>query len=332
MSDSEECEYCGGRGMRDVEAAVDAVERLSPIELVKIDEGVVAAVPTGKGLVDLMPFVDARRDNPKRRMGTSQHTTLESFIEHNARTRDAHSVIFGQDNPTAPELLAIYDYNESTVVRDYERATTNPDGTKNYDGIDSDGLPRFGAHRARYAMPFSDEWLVWMKIAGPSAGWLGQLDFAQALEDRGLEVVAPSDIPTRTAKDVEALGIVAAGPSTLMNLARGLLVRADRKVGSAHNLNSGEGKITFEETHTATVNDAPVIVPNGFVVSIPVFRDGSPYALIVRLRYRVDGAQIKWKLAVHRADVCFRDAFYEVAKSVKDKTGLPLFYGTPEWR
>jgi hypothetical protein len=39
---------------------------------------------------------------------------------------------------------------------------------------------------------------------------------------------------------------------------------------------------------------------------------------------------IKWSLAVHRADVCFRDAFYDVAKQVRDKTGLPLFYGTPE--
>lgn len=311
-----------------VGAAIEMTETLAKTERQEIEHHSVLVVAEGKKVIDLLPFEDARLERPRRRMGQTEHTTLQSFLEHVARTRDDGSVIFAKDTPACPELLAIYDYNEQTKITKYVSAVK--DGKDTYDSVEMFGAPRFGKHRARYAMPFSDEWLAWMNLAGPTADWLAQIDFARTLEDRGLDVIPPGDIPTRTAKEAEALGITAAGPSQLMNLSRGLLVRADRKVGSAVNLNTGEAKITFEETHAASVNDAPVTVPNGFALSIPVFRDGSPYALIVRLRYRVEGAQIKWSLAVHRADVCFRDAFYDVANDVKQKTGLPLFYGTPE--
>lgn len=316
-------------GSNDVAAAIDAVERLCGGETLALSEAALGVIPKGKQVVDMLPFVDARREHPRRREGQSEHTTLESFLEHNARTRDTQSVIFANDNPAGPSMLAIYDYNEEATVTRYVDAVGD-DGKPTYRTEERDGLPRFGKHRARYSMPFADEWLAWSKIAGPTAGWLGQLDFAQALEDRGLDVIAPGEIPARTAKDAEALGITAAGPSQLLNLSRGLLVRADRKVGSAVNLNTGEAKITFEESHAASVGDAPVMVPSGFALSIPVFRDGAAYAMLVRLRYRVEGSQIKWKLALHRPDAALRDAFYDVAKQVREKTGLPLFYGSPE--
>lgn len=312
-----------------VAAAIDMVERLAFVEDdIVLSENQLIAVPKGKTLVDPLPFIDARRANPKRRKGRSEHTTLDSFLEHVARTRDDDSVIFAKDTPSAPHLLAVYDYNQQTVRRQYVAVVK--DGKDTYETQETAGLPRFGEHEARYIMPFSDEWCAWGAIAGPNAGWLGQIDFAQALEDRGLDVIAPADIPAATAKDAETLGIVPAGPSSLMNLSRGLLVRVDRKVGSVQNLNTGEAKVTFEEGHTASINDAPVVVPSGFALSLPVFRDGAAYAILVRLRYRVDGSAIKWKLALHRADVCFRDAFYDVAKKVQEKTALPLFYGTPE--
>jgi hypothetical protein len=313
----------------DVGAAIDAVERLCGVEALVLSETAIGVIPKGKQVVDLLPFVEARRERPRRREGTSEHTTLESFLEHVERARDSQSVIFAKDDPAGPSMVCIYDYHEAAVVAEYVDAVGD-DGKPTYRTEKRDGVPRFGRHRAHYAMPFSDEWLAWAKLAGASAGWLGQLDFAQALEDRGLDVIPPNEIPASTAKAAEALAITPAGPSQLLNLSRGLLVRADRKVGSAVNLNSGEAKITFEESHTASVNDAPVMVPTGFALSIPVFRDGAAYALLVRLRYRVEGSAIKWKLAMHRSDVAFRDAFYDVAKQVKEKTGLPLFYGTPE--
>lgn len=313
------------------QVVADLVERLDVTELyslaVPVDGEIpdVLVVSKGRNVVDLRAMQDARLANPRRREGTSVHTTLASFLEHVERQHDDQSAVFASDAMTGPSFLAVYDYNERAEIVDYMATAKAGEPLPR-----RAGLPRFGQHRAAYSMPFSDEWQAWMKIAGPAAGWLGQLDFAQALEDRGLDVVAVSDIPSTTKDACDKLSITPAGPSQLMNLSRGLIVRADRKVGSAVNLNTGEAKITFEETHAATVNDAPVIVPTGFVLSVPVFRDGAAYALIVRCRYKVDGASVKWKLAVHRPDAIFRDAFYDVTKDVRSKTGLPLFLGTPE--
>lgn len=309
------------------EVVAKVVEDLAKAERHAVEGNVVLVVPESKKVIDLREYEDARLDNPRRRRGTSRHATLASFLEHVDRQHDEGSAVFADDNMKAPSFLAIYDYNERTEIASYY---ADPDDASEYIKQSRPGLPRFGEHRALYAMPFAEEWSAWMGIAGPSAPWLGQLDFAQALEDRGLEVVPPGELPKIIADSCTSLAITPAGPSQLMSLSRGLIVRADRKVGSAVNLSTGEAKITFEETHAASVNDAPVVVPNGFVLSVPVFRDGQAYALIVRLRYRVEGANVKWKLSIHRPDAVFRDAFYDVTKDVRTKTGLPVFLGTPE--
>lgn len=306
----------------------ELVERLALPDEIAIDltTNGLLVVPDGKKVIDLRPFEDARLVNPRRRTGTSKHTTLASFLEHVERQRDPGSAIFASDAMDAPSFVAIYDYHEPASTIDYVKS----EDAGGYVTRKTPGLPRFGGHRAAYACPFSDEWIAWNRIAGSAAVWLEQLDFAQALEDRGLDVVPVAEIPSTTKDACERLSITPAGPAALMALSRGLIVRANRKVGSAVNLNSGEAKITFEEVHAASVNDAPVVVPTGFVLSVPVFRDGAAYALIVRLRYRVEGALVRWKLAIHRPDAVFRDAFYDASKDVKTKTGLPLFFGSPE--
>lgn len=311
----EENETCG------VGAAIEVAERLSEMEPVTLGAADLIVIPEGKKVHDLLEHEQKRLANPVRRTGRSVHTTLASFIDHVARHRDSQSAIFADEKPAAPSFLAIYDYNEATEVHDL--TSEKPSARA--------GLPRFGVHRAFYAMPFSDEWLAWQKIAGPASPWMSQREFAEALEDRAIEVIAPSDIPTRTREQTEALGIAPASGGTLLALARGLIVTADRKVGSAQNLATGEGRIVYEETHT-TSDEAgkQVAVPTGFVVAAPVFRDAAPIAMIVRLRYKLEGVHVKWKLSLHRSDVAFRDAFYEVARDVRTKTGLPLFYGAPE--
>jgi hypothetical protein len=307
-------------------AVIELVERLDETEQIAITDPTdgpvdILVVGSGKKVVDLLPMHEARRETPLRRKGQSAHTTLNSFVDHVARQRDSQSAIFANDTPAAPSFLAIYDYNEATIVDILSGETPAA----------RQGTPRFGQHRAFYSMPYSDEWLAWQRIASPDSPWLTQRQFAEALEDRAIEVLAPSDIPSKTKAELDALGIGPAGPSTLLALARGLFVAIDRKLGSSQNLNSGESRLVFEETHTTTdAGGNQILVPPGFVAAIPVFRDEEPYPLIVRLRYKPDGQSTKWKLSLHRSDVAFRDAFYEVARNVKTKTGLPLFYGTPE--
>lgn len=309
----------------------EVVERLAKVEEVAIVDGDgLIVIPNGKKVVDLLPFEDARLERPRRREGTSEHDTLDSFLEHVERHHDDESAIFADEAGSGerPSFVAIYDYHEAALRVHYDEVGEG-DAAKTV-RRETPGLPRWCKHRAHYTCPLSEEWLAWTKLAGPGAAWLTQLAFAQALEERGLEIVAVAELGAKSVEACRRLGINPAGPSTMLALSRGLMVRADRKVGSAHNLDTGEARISFEETHTATVNDAPIVVPNGFVVSIPVFRDGAGYAAIVRCRHRVEGSAIKWQIQIHRPDLIYRDAFADVAQRVEKATGLPVFRGSPE--
>lgn len=57
---------------------------------------------------------------------------------------------------------------------------------------------------------------------------------------------------------------------------------------------------------------------------------GHAYALLVRLRYRVQAGTVTFAAALHRADQAFRDAFEEACTIAQERTGIPLFHGSPE--
>lgn len=297
---------------------IDAVERLVQPHEIQLEEDEqgrprVVALPRGLTLHSLKPFEDERRLAPERREGTSTHTTLESFCLAVERFSDGDSALFAHDDPKSPKLLAVFDYHESNR-RDERGAVTE------------DGEPRFGRHRAVYPFPISPEWQAWTTT--PEA--MGQRHFAEFLEEHVVEVMDPERIGESTREVLEQLGITPASPSQLLTLSRGLALRVDAKVVQASNLSTGESQITYEEVHKDRDGGGPLKTPNGFVISIPVFRSGAPYAIVARLRYRVQGAQITWRILLHRAEHAFRDAFGEACDVAQERTGVPLFYGTPE--
>jgi uncharacterized protein YfdQ (DUF2303 family) len=120
-----------------------------------------------------------------------------------------------------------------------------------------------------------------------------------------------------------------AGPEAMMKLSRGLAIYESSKVINATNINSGEGVITFEEEHQDS-EGKKLTVPNLFLIGVPVFEGGSPYRVVVRLRYRKNGARIVWAYELYRHDRVFQDAFEGACETVKTGTGLPLFVGSPE--
>lgn len=271
----------------------------------------VAFVPEGLQVVDLKPYQDARLTRPERRKGTARLTTLASFIDHANRFRDDDSAIFANDAMPAPSLVAVLDYH----------ARNDEDGEH--------GAPRFGEHRAIYAFPLSDEWTFWTQLMARQ-GWMSQADLAQVLEDHVVDVVEVSELFESTRALVEQLRISVVGSAELIRVARQLSIRVDAKVASAVNLSTGEGEISYEETHTDGKTGGKVTVPTGFVIGIPVARAGSRYPMICRLRYRVTGGVVTWKVLGHDVDRVFRDAFNGAVAEAGEATKLPVFYGSPE--
>ena len=176
--------------------------------------------------------------------------------------------------------------------------------------------------------PLSEEWQAWTKVSGEEV-WLPQAAFAELLEARLLDVLDPASVPPGTRDVAEKLGLVLANAAALLTVAKGISVNATRTVTQAVNLSSGEVEVSFAEKHAGKGGDR-VVVPQAFALRLPVFRGGAPYVVLARLRYRESEGVIRWGVRLHRADLCFRDAFTQACDRAQKETGLPLFYGTPE--
>lgn len=290
-------------GLGNVEAAIEAVERLADIDRVteadvSIAPGLLIA-PKGKQVVDLRPFQEARLERPRRIHGHARHTTLDSFIDHAVRFKDAGSAIYANDDIRKPSLLAVLDY--------HERA----------------GAPRFGTHRSVYDFPFSDPWVAWATLA--AKGWIAQADLAAFLEERIVDVILPEDGLLSTREKVKKAGIEMGAPSSIAGLARNLNVTVNAEISSATTLATGEGQLLFKETHQTSVK-----VPGGLLLAVPVFRGGLAEDVVVRLRYRVTEGKVRFAVLLHDVDALFRNAFNESCARVVEKTALPVFFGSPE--
>lgn len=292
---------------------IEAVERLARSEtLDEFDDAVV--LPAGKRVEDLRPILDKRLERPRRAIGTSAHTTLESIIAHAKRQKLDRSVIFANDNPERPRLVVVYNYDDSPKA--------GADATAVAERADHRD------HRAHYDFPLSDEWQAWTKVASEDA-WLPQVAFAELLEARLLDVLDPESVPAGARAVAEKLGLSLAPASALLTCAKGITVNAQQAVTQIVNLSTGETEIQFAEKH-AGKGGATTVAPSAFALKLPVFRGGIPHVVLARLRYRMAGGSVVWGVRLHRADVCFRDAFGEACTKAQAETELPLFYGTPE--
>jgi hypothetical protein len=298
----------------DAQAIIEAVRELHGAEVLddQVDAclaGEVVVLPKGMTVQDLRPLVDARLEAPRRTKGTARHTTYVSFIDAVNRFKVCDggearlgTAVFAVDDMSAPKLLCVVDYH-------------------------GHGDPRFGEHCIEYAFPLSDEWRAW-QAAFASKG-MSQAEFAALLEDRITDVIEVGAVGERGQKMAESLGLSLAGSASVLTLSRGISIKAETRVNSITNLSTGEGKILFEEKHGDEGGGA-VKVPGGFVVGIPVVRGGPLFQVFVRIRYRLAGGAIVWSFTPHRLDAVFRAAFEEACGQVREQTGVPLFYGTPE--
>lgn len=293
------------------QAIIEAMDRLGGIVSMTAERGTdakapILAVPEGRTLHSVKKFLDEYLEFPERRKGTAVHTTLESFISGTDRFKDVHSAVFLDDTDRSnPKLLAVFDYHEPIL---------------------DDGHARHGEHKALYQFPLSDEWRAWQEVAGEK---LSQTDFAVFLEDRIPDVLAPASAGAKLQEYATSVGITLASPQRLLELSKGLAVSVDKKVAQAVNLSTGEAQFNFVEQHNDT-SGAPLKVPNGFAIGIPVFRGGVRYPVPVRLRYRISQGSVVWTLSLANTDTIFEDAISEAAQIVAEKTALPVFRGRPE--
>ncbi len=265
-----------------------------PVAFLAQPNGALQATPLLNVLKEGTEFARQLRladaDGPDRRVGTAQHQALSSFIDHANRFKAPHSAVWA--NPAQRSLVSVLDYH--------------PEG--------SSSPARWGKHRGVYSCPLSEAWLAW------GSGKTLELDqdgFAALLDSRDREL-ASGTLPS---------GAPAPAPSSLITLAANLEVYSNASAKRERDPNTGRVKISYSEEKGVS---GTVLPPPAFLIEIPVFQDGQPEPLEVRLRVTVDGGHAKFAVQVHSAGDVLRDAFDRLCGSVTAGTGLPLFFGTPE--
>jgi hypothetical protein len=313
-----------------VKDAIDRVAQLSDAKMLSLSTPVrgtipLMAVPNGTTLQSVKKFLDDYAVKPDRRVGTDTVQDLDSLIAWINRHKDSGSVVFCDTTREAPKLLSIIDYHHKVVV--------DADGEL---GDEGDTTARFGKFRALYEFPLSEHWKAWRDVDGEA---MDQADFAEFLEERVLDLIAPDistdgegsetkKLPPRVQQLLDALGGRCALPQDVITLSKGLEITATSRAVTRVDVQTGEGALVFEQDHVGA-DKQKISVPKLFLIGIPLF-DKSPfhYRIPVRIRYRLQGG-IKWTFTMFGADEVIDAAIREAAEHVRDGATTPLFYGTP---
>lgn len=298
-------------GAEGVAAIADLAQAACEISVLKLPtEGFGAGLPPhvpllvdrrkGGEVEAIKDLIEKYRLDPERRTGIANTTTLQSFIDLVNRHKDESSAIFAKTAWPEPHLLAVFDYHQIN------------------------GTPRWGKHRARYTFPITDEFKVWIEKNGKG---MEQAEFAAFLEEHAAELSAP--YAPEQAEFESLFKEKFATPNDLIALSRSLEVFVGARVKRQERLSSGERTVEFVEEHTNTKGEK-VEIPGIFMVSVPAFVDGENVRIPARLRYRIQAGSIIWFYQLYRWQFWLRDQVKNDLDTVRQKTELPTFEGSPE--
>lgn len=316
------------------------------VDIAGSTELALAVLPSGRTIEDLKPYLDKLRDAPRRIEAFARTTTVQSFIDYVNRFRTADTAIFALDDPTKPSLLGVLDFH----------------------GQGADAAPRFGYHRASYDFPVSDQIKAWSAISGKELGHAEMASFIadrqydianppldwMQVEKQTVELLCyllnigddqgevddtasafePSDdndhyIPRSALYKLR--NVRWGSVHRLLQMARTVEVSVNAKTVEGYQPKTGERTVTFTEEHETHSKDGrKIIVPDAFLLRVPVWEGETPQLIPVRLQYRKSQGRLSWFLTLVEWRRVIRFAVKTEADRVKQATSLPLFYGAPK--
>lgn len=283
------------------EAGLEAASLATRLDHVTEEEIPVVLLNSGQHLLvamDVLKAADARAEAPRRLSGYSQHTELDSFLGHVRRHSDEHTVIFAlydQGSNHGGSMTAIYNYNEPQKAR-------------------------WSDHRAIYTCPWDEAWKAWQGVDGRE---LEQEAFVLFLEEHFDELVEPF----RLDAPLSRLPLKYAEPLRMVEALRDLKFYESRRFERKLDRATGQRSLVITEGQDAGTQTT---LPEAFVISLPVYRSGEPWALEVRVSFRIVDKSPMFKLQIHRRAEIAREAFQAMRLQVERVTELPVFAGVPE--
>lgn len=168
--------------------------------------------------------------------------------------------------------------------------------------------PAWKDYRAVYTCPLSAEWKTWL---GKSGVQMTQADFAAFIENNLPDVAIPP-------------------AADMLEISRSLEAKKKVNFASGIRLSNGQNELTYEEEVSGTANKGKLQVPEEFTIGIPVLEGGIKYAVVSRLRYRIqDGGKLTIWYELVRAHKILEDAVQAVWTDIQNGTGLTVLNGKP---
>lgn len=208
---------------------------------------------------------------------------------------DSFATYFAKHSDEGTEVYANLDAGTVTAVLDAHQA---------------DG-PRWAEHRLILKLTPTKPWQRWIEKDRHA---LPQVLFAEFLEDNLVDI-DPDPVPA----------------AVMLQVATTFQTATKGSFSSKTNLSNGTRQLLFEEETTASSGSGKqnIAVPEKFAIRVAPFADTDRYRIEARLRYRIEGSNLKLLFVLDRPEDALRDAVKDVVEQVKTATGTTILVGTP---
>lgn len=231
----------------------------------------VVTVPAGAehDLIDLDVEREKTALHPARKTGRVALHTAEAFVDYVGR----HAV-------PESEVFASIDDRQVIAV------------------IDSDGARLAGRkeHRAVLELKTPPAWVAWTKVDGKL---LGQVEFAEFLEDHLPDVVSPS-------------------AATLLEIVTTFTAKKGLDFESSTRLQDGQTQLVYKETINATAGrTGELAIPERIELALSPFRGVDPFKVTARLRVRITPGGLGIGVIFDQLDKVIEAAFEDVVDAIR---------------
>ncbi len=264
------------------QALIDLALGAAGREVLEDDERSAIVVPAGGQLVIVDPVPDAALDAPRRVEGTTAVLNVASFAYLYAKYR----------KPTSETYANLDDRTITTVV--------NADTDADYAGHRD--------HRLILQCKSSTAWTAWTARDGQL---MKQVDFAEFIEDRLLDIVTPTG-------------------AEMLELAQSFQATTGVEFKSVAVLTSSSRSLIYEETIAAKAGmKGDIQIPTHIDLGLTPFDGGNRYRVRARFRYRIAHGDLALGYRLERPEDVLREAFDDVRTKVAEESGADVLLGSP---
>ncbi len=219
------------------------------------------------------------RERPRRTARTYSAHTVDSFIDYVNRYADEDTTVF-------IDLAR----ERATAIIDYD-APTAP----------ADNGARWGAHRAAYDFPRTNEADDWLRLNGRA---MTQQEFALFIEQHLPEIVEPDG-------------------ATMLEIALSLQAKTSVEFAKAARLDNGQVQFQYRETIDGSAGpQGNIQIPSEFKLGLQLFKGGAAYELAAKLRYRIKEGQLVMWYDLIRPQRAIEDAITTVAEQIRSRLAI----------